>query len=64
MELTKDAYLLPEIVHTPLGQLLGHFDRNVMYGPWCWLRILKVCSLAGFTHVVRVGAKRKTLVIG
>ena len=59
----RGAYLLPELVHAPLGQLLPHFDGISLYGLWCWLGILKGCSVTGFTHVVGLqGTQRSSLV--
>lgn len=59
----RGAYLLPEFVHAPLGQLLPYFDRRLLYGLWCWLGILKVSGLAGCTHSVSVRGKQKTLLV-
>ena len=57
------AYLLPELVHAPLRQLVPHFNGRLVYRLWCWLRTLEVCSLAGFTHAVSVRGEQKTSLI-
>lgn len=61
MDEMMGACLLPELVHASLGQLLPHFNGRLLYGLWCWLGILEVCSLAGFTHFVRARGEQKAL---
>ena len=64
MDKMSGAYLLPELVHAPLGQLFPDLNGRLMYRLWCWLGTLEeVCSLARFTHVVSVRGKQKTLLI-
>lgn len=62
MDKMRGAYLLPELVHAPLGQLFPDFNGRLMYR-LCWLGILEVCGLAGLTHVDSVRGKQKTLLI-